>query len=455
MAKVIIPGENIEEINKGAIDDPLNPNNDDNFNKKDDDSNKDDNEPKKEDDELEKDDNDLNKKDDDLNKKDDLKDSNESDELIEGTEIDVEGEVYKINKDGDAVNDSGKVSYTKAQLLELYANEEEEADESNISIDDIMTSTKIQIFDEDGNQKKYDNSETAINEYVEDVYNKATKDGIEDNQSKLYNEFPFLPNLINHLRLGGDLQDFTKPTDYNDVKLDENNVNQLKTIIYKARSDRGEQVASIDRYYNYLLDSDTDNSLVLEEATRELKFLSDKQEELNRTQQENINSQNLKKQQNISNYWGVNVNKNGEMEDLNINNSVYSVIKNKKLKLGDNTFNIPDRIKIKENNKVFMKTPNDFFKYLYEPVVVTNSNGKRITTTKDNIKLYQESNNRNINNEIYDAFLRYVDYDKSQFINEQIKKDKVKKIIKLSRTRTKNGKIISNNNTNKRIVINK
>ena len=378
-------------------------------------------------------------------------DTGESTELTEGSQVDIDGVMYSIDKDGNAVDDKGVITYDKDKLTDLYANDDEDETPA-FDINNIIDSTKIQINDDEGNPIAYENTTEGLNNYVEAAYSKGGKDAISDDRAKLYGEFPFLPNLLSHVRLGGDLKDFTKPTDYNEITIDEENANQLKTIIYKARTSRGEPAESIDRYYNYLLNSDTDNSLVVEEATRELKFLADKKADNDRVQQEGIANKQRDYQNQLNNYWGVEVNKQGQLEDLNKNDSVYTIIKNKKLKLGNDIFSIPDKIRITENNKAVIKNPNDFFKYLYEPVVTVVS-GKRVTTTRDNIKLSQESNNRNVNNEIYDAFLRYVNYDKSQFINEQVKKNNVKRVIKLSSTRNKQGKSIKDNTT-KRIIIN-
>jgi len=361
-----------------------------------------------------------------------LEDSNNNND--NNNKLDIDGVIYTIDKDGNAVDDKGNITYSKEDIDKMEANSENEL--GDVDLKSIIDDTKIVITDKDGNPIEYDNTKEGLEKYIEDVYNKASKDAVDEQFEKLYTAYPFLPNLLTHLQAGGTFDDFANTESYANVTLDKDNEAQLKAIITKARSARGDSQESIDRYYNYLKSSDDNNDAVIEEAERELKYLKDTEQQRLQKQQQLIDQQQQAQQEELNNYWGVKVDEQGNLIDLNKDNSVYSIIKNKTIKLGDDTFKIPDKIRVVENGKAILYTPDDFFKYLYEPIVV-NINGKRVTTTRDNIKLSQEKEKRNINNDLYDAFLRFTNYDKSQFINEQIKNSEVQKIKKLSAKRIK------------------
>ncbi len=380
---------------------------------------------------------------------DELSNNNDNDD---NTKVEIDGVIYNIDKDGNAIDDNNAIKYTKDQL-----NEFADASESDIGIKvkDIIDHTKINVYDNNGNPIEFEDSPEGIEKYVESVYDKAKLEAKDEYTNNLNTTYPWLEDLLNHVNLGGDISDFNKLETYDNVKLSKDNEEQLKSIIYKARSKRGDSEDSITRYYNYLKDSDTNNDTIFDEATRELKYLTDTSKAAKLAQEEAIKSKQLEESENLSKYWGVKVDENGNLLDLGVDNSVYNIIKSKKLKLNNDTFQIPDKIKVVENGKTNLYTPDDFFTYLYEPIAV-EVDGKRVITTRDNLKLTREQQGRNINNDLYDAFMRFVNYDKSQFIKEQVKMNEVKKIKKLS-TKKFNNSSNSNNNrqtsTKKRVVI--
>ena len=65
-------------------------------------------------------------------------------------EIDEDGVIttYTIDAEGNAVNDKGEVIYNKEQLEELG----DEVTDSPIDLSAVVDTTKIPIFDEEGNQ---------------------------------------------------------------------------------------------------------------------------------------------------------------------------------------------------------------------------------------------------------------------------------------------------------------
>ena len=349
---------------------------------------------------------------------------------VDVTEVLIDDVTFKLDDKGNAVDDKGVIKYTKEQLDEFESADSDE-NKLGINIKDIADQTKLNLYDDKGNLLEYQNTPEGITSYVNDVYEKGKKDAQESTINSLNTAYPWLDDLLTHVKLGGKLEDFSQSEDFNSIKLDKTNEDQLKSIIFRGRSTRGEDRESTDRYYNYLKSSDTDNDVLLKEAQKELKFLSDRDALIKTNKQQTLVQQEQIREQELNNYWGVTQSENGEVQDLGVKDSVYSIIKNKQLQLGNETFSIPDTIRVIEDGKPKVYSSNDFFNYLYAPIVV-EQNGQRITTTRDNLKLSQEQQTRTVHNDIYDALLRFANYDKSQFVKEQVNKDKVKQIKKLS-----------------------
>lgn len=358
----------------------------------------------------------------------------------------IEGKKFTIDKDGNAIDDKGEITYTKDQLAEM---EEDQVEDGQVDVSKIISETAIIIHDADGNPVEYENSEEGLKSYVTDVYTRASNDAI----SELFNTYPTIEGLVYHLSAGGSFEDFNNFTDYSKVKLDKKNEDQLKNIIYTAQSKRGNTPQQIDRYYKALKAGDTDNDELFVEAQEELKYLADTNKNEIKRQQELIAQQEQARQQELAEYWGVEV-RDGRLVDLGVENSVYNIIKTGNIKLKDSAFKIPDKIRVVEDGKPKLYTRDDFFRYLKEPIVV-NQNGNRITTTRHQLDLDREMQSRNTNNDIYDAYRRFVKYDDSQFIKEQVNNDRVTTIKKLKpkRVAVNTGTQKGGDNTKKKIII--
>jgi len=360
----------------------------------------------------------------------------------EDTLVEINGEQFKLNDKGDAVDDSGEVAYSKEDIDEMSEGETPAFDIGEISKD-----TALEIYTDSGEVVEYENTTEGLKQYNQDVYSKGGNDALHN----LYESFPEVESLVKHIQLGGDMNSFNARVDYGKVKLNKENEAQLKDIIYKAQTARGNRTDAIDKYYNALIAGDTDNDNVFEEAALELKFLQDKDKDFNDEQERLLLEQQANERRDSDLYWGVNV-EDGNLKDLGNDDSVFGIIKSGKIKLQDKTFTIPKQIRVIENNKPVMYNSNDFFKYLYEPIT-TVIDGKRVTTTRDNIKLQIEQQNRTISNQVYDAYRRFVNYDDSQFIAEQIQNDKVKTIKKLTTKRSYKSTGSKKKATSGRVVI--
>lgn len=367
-----------------------------------------------------------------------------------GESVDIDGVIYTIDKDGNYINENGVVTYTAEQVKDFN-----EVIDNTLDPNVIAEKSGLVILDKEGNKVKYDANEEGVIKYTTDVYESGKNDGVNEYADYIANTFPIIPQIIQHLQDGGRIDDFQQKVDYAKVKLDKTNAVQLKNIIKEARLMRGDRPEAIERYISVLEQGNTDNEGLLEEAILEQKYIvgeqTKKNEERRIKEEERINNEI----ETSNNYWGVQVDDSGNLIDLNKENSVYHIIKTGILKVGNDTYTIPEKIKVIENGKPTIKNRKQFFDYLYAPIQVVIDN-KRVTTTLDNLKVMKVKQNRTVADDVFEGFERFVDYDKSQFIKEQINNNKAKEIKKLTtKGKSPAGGVINNPskiNTN-RVVI--
>lgn len=370
-------------------------------------------------------------------------DNTKSNDTLEVIQIgDLE---YNVDKDGNAIDKDGKLAYTKDQLSEM--EEDSDEDDGTIDVSKLASELSISTFDESGNPIAYENTEDGLKQYVEDVYQTAANDAILN----LFNAYPVLNNLYYHLNAGKNLEDFNNVVDYGSIKLDKDNEDQLKNIIYTARTKRGDSKDQVDKYYRLLKASDTDNDEIYAEAQLELKYLNNISSEEVKYNKQRIKDAEAEQLRETENYWGIEVN-NGNIVDLGIKDSVYSIIKDGVIKVNNDTFKIPDKFKVIENGKPKLYTKDDLFKYVYEPIVV-NVNGSRVTTTRHKLDLDKELSSRSVHNDIFDAYRRLVKYDDSQLIKERVSDAQVKIIKKLKPKRVTVDTNAANNNKKGKVII--
>lgn len=345
-------------------------------------------------------------------------------------QIQIGDDVFTLDADGNAVNDKQEVSYTAAEIAEM----EEVSDETPPAIDltKIQDVTKIQLSDANGKAKEYTNDETGLLEYVNDVYEYGARTEVTRAMNDLVGRYPIINQVIDHLNLNnGSMDNFNATPDYSKIKLGKDNEAQLKAIIFEGRRSRGETDEQINKYYDYIKNTDTDNDQILDLANTELTYLKGVADNKEQQRQAAIAGRQQQDAIKAQNYWGYTTNEEGQLVNLNVPNSVYDLINKRTLKISDeDTFQIPDKIKRVENGKTVLKSTDDFFNYLTVPQTYILPNGERVQMTQHDYDIQVEDTRRNTSSDVYDAFKRYVGYDTSQYVREQVNRESVKQVRK-------------------------
>lgn len=332
-----------------------------------------------------------------------------------GDQIDIDGVVYNLDKDGNAVDSNGAIKYTADKIKEFEDN-------GNFNIDSIISQINIKPVNETGEPIVYESSVEGIIQYVADVYAVAEREAIANYETELISKYPLLPKILMHLDKVGSLDNFKQTVDYGTLSLDETNVDQHKSVIVEARLRRGDTIEKANKYVKMLEDSKS----TYEEAIEELQYLVAEDDKAKTEYENSIKEQQKAELEAAQEYWGVKI-ENGKLINLNKNNSIYDIIQKGTLKIGEDTYQIPDKIMIRDGAKIKYANRNDFFNYLYNPITVT-VDGKQVRMTLHEIDLYNENLTRTPSNDLFDAYKRFVKYDTSQFIKTNLEREKIKKI---------------------------
>lgn len=332
------------------------------------------------------------------------------DPFVEGSEVELDGVTYSIDKDGNAIDKDKKIIKTKDELKILLTALTPPDTEINY-VSEIQKATNLVIV-KDGKPIDYENTTEGLSGYVKDIHAQGVELGSKKAEEKLYAKFPILKQIVSHLVLnGGNLDNFTNTTDYTKIKIGEDE-NQWNDIYLTAQMERGIPKDEALKMAKYL----KDDKQLKDSAEKALLFLSTTQQQRDAKAAKVLADQDeLDKQDQIS-YW----------------NEVGQIVQSKTIKLEDNEFKLPEVVRVKDKDgRITTKNIDDFVNYLSSPINVIIDN-QQFTTTQSEYDEYLEKAKRTTNNDVFDAFRRFTKYDDSQILSTNIKHETTKNIIKLT-----------------------
>ena len=351
-----------------------------------------------------------------------------TDPFTEGTEVDIDGVVLKIDKTGNAVDKDNKVVKTKDELKKIY-----EQSQSSNEVDYIaeLQKTTNLVVTKDGKPIEYENTIEGLTGYTKDVHLLGRELGKEEAKNELFTQFPILKQVISHLVLNnGSLNNFNNRLDYSQVKLTDDET-QWESIYLADKISKGISEKEAKDMFKYL----KDDKKAKEAAESSLTSLTIAQKKQYDEAEQIIAQQTLQKQQ----------------EEIQYANEIASIIKSRTVKVNDQTLQLPEVIRIKDKDgRTITKTLDDFVKYLSEPIPVTIE-GKTYLVTEDAYNKWLEEEKRTTNNDVFDAFRRFTKYDDAQLITSTAKSQEAKKVIKLS-TKAPNNSSGTSKNTGKIVM---
>lgn len=341
---------------------------------------------------------------------------------------------YKIDKAGHAIDDKGNIFKTKEEIDSLL--NPSSSSNGELKIDDIISRTNFKPVDEQGNPIVYENSYEGIAQYTIDtakqygteLYNKATNSYFEAN--------PDILAAIKYKRLYGSLDGFKNKVDYSNVEIGADNIDQQKNLVLQARMLKGDSKEEAERFIKY----SSDEGKLIDDANSAKQYLIAKEESERKIVDAKLEEKrNLAKQKEID-FWS---------------NVKSKILVDNKLKVGEQEIVLPKIIQIPDGKGKFLnKTNEDFYNYMYAQLPVQQGENT-VYLSQYEIDTRNAAANRQIDDDILEAYTMFTKGNKAQLIEKQVRQQKINEIKKLKvRSINTTGRIDNGDNKiTKRIVL--
>lgn len=286
---------------------------------------------------------------------------NENDEdankiILTTDEGDVE---YELDAEGNAVKD-GQIVYTKAQLDEFAAAEQQE---ETIDVSAISAISGLTPVNADGTPKQYDMTVEGLAQRDADIAEIARHQAESEAITNFFRANPDIHQAALYKQTYGSLEGFANHIDWTTMSIEDKSEAQLEAIIRSAEKRKGTSDAQIDRIIRF---SKADK--VLNETAKEsLDYLAANQKREIEEATARQEAQWKAEQDELDKAYGITYDDHGKAKVLNVPDSLYDKIVNKGTIGG---LAIPTAgVKRTVNGKEQILTRKDIVKYLTAPVV--------------------------------------------------------------------------------------
>lgn len=267
--------------------------------------------------------------------------------LESGSTLQVGDDTYTVDDKGNVVDKDGNIFKESKDVDEWLKSFEidNQDNDSTLSIDTIKAALDTEITDENGKPVEFENTPEGVKSYINNVIELKSNEIREATINKLFNDNPIVKQFVDYLLVNnGDYRGFGQRADRSGITVDEKNESQQEAIIKAAAAEFGNTTLN-DTYIKYL----KDNGALYDEAKAQLKNLQDADKY--RLEQESAKAREIEAQQQAEAqaYW-TNVKK--VIDGRNIGG-----------------YKLPDTFVRTVNGQKTTATPDDFFAYLYEPLV--------------------------------------------------------------------------------------
>jgi hypothetical protein len=339
--------------------------------------------------------------------------------LSEGDTINVDGVDYTIDAEGNAIAADGTVFRTATELAELIAQNGSEPSVLN----QLQTRFGSDFKDENGNPIVFDDNEEGIAAYVETVVQSRVKEAQTAAINNLFETYPQVEQVINHLKLNGTLDDFVEIPDRSQITVSKDNEEQQAAFIREEWKLSGKK-GDVNKFIDYCK-----NAGILYDTAVESKEAVDSIYESRLAEQKaQVEAKEAAAAAEEKAYWD-NVEKTISKGEL----------------LG---YSIPEQIQCNKDGKKVMLSRRDFLKYVSTPV----DNEGNTAYMLDEAKV---DSNARMQDDLLKAFLRFTGGDYASLVGMAVNKQKVLSIrTTAAQTTGKRTVIINSKGNNSKTVDN-
>lgn len=309
--------------------------------------------------------------------------------LSEGDTINVDGVNYTIDAEGNAIADDGTVFRTATELAELIAQNGSEPSVLN----QLQTRFGSDFKDENGNPIVFDDNEEGIAAYVETVVQSRVKEAQTAAINNLFETYPQVEQVINHLKLNGTLDDFVEIPDRSQITVSKDNEEQQATFIREEWKLSGKK-GDVNKFIDYCK-----NAGILYDTAVESKEAVDSIYESRLAEQKaQVEAKEAAAAAEEKAYWD------------NVEKTI-----NKGELLG---YSIPEQIQCNKDGKKVMLSRKDFLKYVSTPVDSEGNTAYMLDEAK-------VDSDARMQDDLLKAFLRFTGGDYASLVGMAVNKQKV------------------------------
>lgn len=339
--------------------------------------------------------------------------------LSEGDTINVDGVDYTIDAEGNAIAADGTVFRTATELAELIAQNGSEPTVLN----QLQTRFGSDFKDENGNPIVFDDDEEGIAAYVETVVQSRVKEAQTAAINNLFETYPQVEQVINHLKLNGTLDDFVEIPDRSQITVSKDNEEQQATFIREEWKLSGKK-GDVNKFIDYCK-----NAGILYDTAVESKEAVDSIYESRLAEQKaQVEAKEAAAAAAEKAYWD-NVEKTISKGEL----------------LG---YSIPEQIQCNKDGKKVMLSRKDFLKYVSTPVDSEGNTAYMLDEAK-------VDSDARMQDDLLKAFLRFTGGDYASLVGMAVNKQKVLSIrTTAAQTTGKRTVIINSKGNNSKTVDN-
>lgn len=340
-------------------------------------------------------------------------------QLSEGDTINVDGVDYTIDAEGNAIAADGTVFRTATELAELIAQNGSEPSVLN----QLQTRFGSDFKDENGNPIVFDDNEEGIAAYVETVVQSRVKEAQAAAINNLFETYPQVEQVINHLKLNGSLDDFVEIPDRSQITVSKDNEEQQATFIREEWKLSGKK-GDVNKFIDYCK-----NAGILYDTAVESKEAVDSIYESRLAEQKaQVEAKEAAAAAEEKAYWD-NVEKTISKGEL----------------LG---YSIPEQIQCNKDGKKVMLSRKDFLKYVSTPVDSEGNTAYMLDEAK-------VDSDARMQDDLLKAFLRFTGGDYASLVGMAVNKQKVLSIrTAAAQTTGKRTVIINSKDNNSKTVDN-
>ena len=339
--------------------------------------------------------------------------------LSEGDTINVDGVDYTIDAEGNAIAADGTVFRTATELAKLIAQNGSEPSVLN----QLQTRFGSDFKDENGNPIVFDDNEEGIAAYVETVVQSRVKEAQTAAINNLFETYPQVEQVINHLKLNGTLDDFVEIPDRSQITVSKDNEEQQAAFIREEWKLSGKK-GDVNKFIDYCK-----NAGILYDTAVESKEAVDSIYESRLAEQKaQVEAKEAAAAAEEKAYWD-NVEKTISKGEL----------------LG---YSIPEQIQCNKDGKKVMLSRKDFLKYVSTPVDSEGNTAYMLDEAK-------VDSDARMQDDLLKAFLRFTGGDYASLVGMAVNKQKVLSIrTAAAQTTGKRTVIINSKGNNSKAVDN-